>query len=135
MKELQALGIKTILDLEAGVRNKLGDDYYEDLDTEKEFGIRRVRLFLSNIFPISEEKAELALKEIKENGPVFVHCKFGADRTGGVCLIYEMIEKGLAVDKGLLKMYEHGFHKWPYMLWVPFFKRLVIKLKAKRGLK
>ena len=46
------------------------------------------------------------------NTPVFVHCKYGADRTGTVCAIYRVIIQGWSREDAVEEMTQggYGFH-------------------------
>lgn len=104
MKELQDLGVKTILN----VRN-LRNDNCEGKSTD--LILRKKRI---NTWTIKYDEVVSALKIIQESPkPVLIHCKHGSDRTGCIVAAYRMsIQNWTKVDA----IYEfksggYGFHE------------------------
>ncbi len=104
MKELQGLGVKTILN----VRN-LSNDNCEGKSTN--LILRKKRI---NTWTIKYDEVVSALKIIKESPkPVLIHCKHGSDRTGCIVAAYRMsIQNWTKLDA----IYEfknggYGFHE------------------------
>ena len=85
---LAKLGIKTIVDLRRPNEHSTGDEER----IVKSLGMRYVNVPMNGIVAPTEEQVVrvLALLNDTEGGPVFVHCRRGADRTGTVLACYRM---------------------------------------------
>lgn len=86
-KSLAAVGVKTIIDLRGeGGRSR------EEESVVKAAGMRYVSLPMRGLgAPPADEMAKiLALLDDPSTGPVFLHCKRGADRTGTVVACYRI---------------------------------------------
>jgi tyrosine-protein phosphatase SIW14 len=86
-KNLAQLGVKTIVDLrESGSRTGVEEKMV------RAAGMEYVSVPMYGMETPSNEKVVkvLALLEDTSTGPVFVHCKRGADRTGAVIACYRM---------------------------------------------
>ena len=83
---LAKMGIKTVLDLRGGVYKRWERQAVETA------GMRYVRIGLSGLFAPTDRQMQqiLTLLEDPANGPVFVHCRRGADRTGLVIACYRI---------------------------------------------
>jgi tyrosine-protein phosphatase SIW14 len=84
---LASIGVKTVLDLrEADGRSR------EERRLVTVAGMHYVNVPMTGLTPPSEEQITniLALLEDSAVGPVFVHCKRGADRTGAVIAAYRI---------------------------------------------
>jgi protein tyrosine/serine phosphatase len=44
-----------------------------------------------------------------DRAPVFVHCKYGADRAGAMCAVYRIVIEGWTKDQALAEMTKGGF--------------------------
>lgn len=86
-QNLAKLGIKTIIDL----RGTNGRSLTEKKEVEAA-GMRYVNIPLSGHFaPSAEEVTKLlSLMNDQSAGPVFVHCRRGADRTGTIIACYRI---------------------------------------------
>ena len=86
-KSLAKLGIKTVVDLrEPGNRSRIEEKVV------RAAGMEYVTVPMYGMETPSNDKVVkvLALLEDTSTGPVFVHCKRGADRTGAVIACYRM---------------------------------------------
>jgi len=86
-KNLATLGIKTVVDLrEPGGRTRVEEKVV------RAAGMDYVSIPMYGMETPSNDKVVkvLALLEDNSTGPVFVHCKRGADRTGAVIACYRM---------------------------------------------
>lgn len=105
MQALEKMGIKTIINLRT-----LHDDDKETRAT----ALRRehIRMIATNI---SEDDAVDFLQIVtkKENGPFFVHCQHGSDRTGAMCAVYRVVVQGWPLEEALREMMQggYGFHE------------------------
>jgi tyrosine-protein phosphatase SIW14 len=86
-KNLAKLGIKTVVDL-----RQPGDLSWNEEKIVRAAGMEYVAVPMHGMETPSNEKVVkvLALLEDTSTGPVFVHCKRGADRTGAVIACYRM---------------------------------------------
>jgi protein tyrosine phosphatase (PTP) superfamily phosphohydrolase (DUF442 family) len=87
LRYLAKLGVKTILDLrETDDRSKAEERVVTGA------GMRYVNVPMTGLIPPTEAEITkiLALLENSTTGPVFVHCKRGADRTGAVLAAYHI---------------------------------------------
>jgi uncharacterized protein (TIGR01244 family) len=87
---LARMGIKTVLDLRAESHTPAEENLVEAA------GMRYISLPMRGMrAPTDEEIARaLAIIENAGNGPVFVHCRRGADRTGTVVACYRIAHDG-----------------------------------------
>jgi len=88
MRQLEKLGIKTVVNLRS---------VHSDRDEIENTGLsyEHIRMTLWNT---QDEDIVRFLKIVTDsnNTPVFVHCQFGADRTGMMCAIYRIVVEGRA---------------------------------------
>lgn len=105
LQKLQSLGVKTILNL----RGESEETNRQQADAES-LGIKYFVVPMSNAGRPTEEQVERALSIIEnpENGPVFVHCKRGADRTGAIIAVYRMKHDGWTDEQALKEARECG---------------------------
>jgi protein tyrosine phosphatase (PTP) superfamily phosphohydrolase (DUF442 family) len=108
LEELKKLGITTIVDLrgeDASLRNR------EKQEAES-LGLRFVAIPVSGWSPpTSEQVAEfLSLFRSSAQEKVFVHCRFGEDRTGVFVASYRMALQGWSPRRALHEMYFFGFN-------------------------
>lgn len=116
--KLKSIGIKHVLDLQTGA-TWLGDgDLLREQQMAEEFGIRVWNLPLGNVLPPTKSerrKASLLLYLYAQSG-VYVHCKYGKDRTGIVCGDYLMNFEFMKRDRVIENMMDLGMHK-RYFYW------------------
>lgn len=117
-KKLAALNVKHVLDLQTGATS-LGDgDLLREQQSAEEFGIRVWNLPLGNILPPSKSerrKASLMMYLYAQSG-IYVHCKYGKDRTGIICADYLMNFEFMKRDAVIKNMKMMGMHWW-YFFW------------------
>lgn len=84
---LSSLGVKTIIDLREHDQRSMVEE-----KQVASCGMRYVNVPMSGFIPPTAEqiKQVLDLMENESAGPVFVHCKRGADRTGAVVAAYRI---------------------------------------------
>ena len=102
---LNKLGIKVVVDLrEPGDRSTLESKIVTAA------GMKYISVPMYGMETPSNESVQkvLALLEDKSSGPVFVHCKRGADRTGGVIACYRIEHDGWKNDKALVEARSMG---------------------------
>ena len=127
-RQLKAMGIKTVLDLRAG---------HSDREALGDTGLASEHISM-NAWHAEDEDVVAFLKIVtdKSRTPVFVHCQFGADRTGAACAAYRVVVCGWSKDEAIREMTEGGFHfhkTWQNL--VRYIRGMdVEKLKRKAGL-
>ena len=101
MKQLQALGIRTVISLRA---------LHSDKATLAGTGLKSVRMKMEP-WHSDEDEAVFFLKAATDtnNLPVFVHCERGADRTGVMCAMYRIVVCGWSKEQALDEMKNGGF--------------------------
>ena len=110
MKNLAAMGIKTIVSLRMSDED---EDVVEELDTDLKLKYLHMPM-LANIQPSDKQVAKfLALFADRQNLPVFVHCRHGADRTGTMCAMYRIVVEGWTKQQALDEMTSGGFGYHP----------------------
>ena len=118
LKSLKALGVRTIFDLRArtrGVRNE------EKL--AQKLGINDIDLPMSADPPSDREvKTFLSTVTNPADQPVFVHCQYGADRTGCLVGIYRERYDHWSFPKTYREMRRYGFK--------PFLSKLKATVRA-----
>ncbi len=98
MAQLRKLGVQTIVDLrESGERADAEKKVVEAL------GMRYVNVPMKGFHTPDPEQVAKVLQIIDDSasGPVFVHCRRGADRTGTVVAIYRITHDGWDNRKAL----------------------------------
>jgi protein tyrosine phosphatase (PTP) superfamily phosphohydrolase (DUF442 family) len=101
MAHLQALGIKTVINLRA---------WHSDKDKVAGTGLKSVR-FETEPWHGDEEDVVRFLKVVTDtnNLPAFVHCERGADRTGMMCAMYRIVVCGWTKSEAIAEMKDGGF--------------------------
>ena len=91
-KSLSKLGIKTVIDLRRPSEHSTTDE--ERAVTA--LGMRYINVPMNGLASPTEAQVTkvLALMNAAADGPVFVHCKRGADRTGTIVACYRMGHDG-----------------------------------------
>jgi len=119
VKELKNLGITTIVDLRGEDPDKLS---WERQQAES-LGIRFVSIPVSGWSPPSNDQIAQFLKIFRDNPreKVFVHCRFGDDRTGVFVATYRMAFDGWPAQQAMNEMYFFGFNGF----WHPSMKSFI----------
>jgi protein tyrosine/serine phosphatase len=101
MKQLKAMGIKTVINLRA---------FHADQDKVAGTGLKSVR-FETKPWRAEREDVVGFLKVAADtnNLPVFVHCERGADRTGLMCAMYRIVVCGWTKPEAIDEMKNGGF--------------------------
>jgi protein tyrosine/serine phosphatase len=100
-KELEKLGIKTIINLRAE---------HSDKDLAEGTKLNLVQIPM-NAFDVSQEDVLrfLQVATQKDHQPVFFHCLHGADRTGTMAAAYRVVIEGWPKDKAIEEMTKGGY--------------------------
>jgi len=105
MRQLEKLGVKTIVNLRS---------FHSDRDEMKGTKMGYEHIYMKTWHPEEKEVVRF-LKIVADSNstPVFVHCMFGADRTGTMCAIYRVAVQGWSKDEAIEEMRKggFGFHK------------------------
>lgn len=119
LAELKKLGITTIVDLRGENREKAE---WERKQAES-LGIRFVHLSVSGWAPPTDEQVAQFLALFREDPrqKVFVHCRFGDDRTGVFVAAYRMAVDQWSSEKAMDEMYFFGFNGF----WHPSMKKYI----------
>lgn len=108
-RNLAKLGVKTVMDLrEADERTKAEEA------AVKAAGMQFISIPMHGMeTPLNESvMAALNLLEDRTTGPVFVHCKRGADRTGGIIACYRVEHDHWENGKALAEARSMGMSRW-----------------------
>jgi tyrosine-protein phosphatase SIW14 len=125
LQELKKLGITTIVDLR-DENPQLGES--ERQQAEK-LGIRFVNIPVSGWAPPSNEQVAqfLSIFRNNPNERVFVHCRFGDDRTGVFVATYRMAYENWPAEQAMNEMYYFGFNGF----WHPSMKAFIRDFPAR----
>lgn len=101
MRELEKLGVKTVLNLRASEsdRELLAGTSLDAVEIEM------------HAWHGEEEDVRAAMAVLTDptRRPVFVHCRHGADRTGVICALYRVLDQGWSKADAIREMTEGGF--------------------------
>jgi len=119
LAELKKLGITTVVDLRGEDREK----YEWERKKTESLGMRFVHLAVSGWAPPSDEQVAqfLALFRDNRHQKVFVHCRFGDDRTGVFVATYRMAVDKWSPEQAMDEMYFFGFNGF----WHPSMKEFI----------
>ena len=98
---MEKLGVKTVVNLRF---------LHSDRDEIKDTGLAYEHINMTTLN--TEDKDVIRFLRIVNDSsrtPVFVHCEYGADRTGTMCAIYRIAVQGWSKDKAIEEMTEGGF--------------------------
>jgi protein tyrosine/serine phosphatase len=125
LKELKNLGVTTIVDLRGEDPDKTS---WERKEAEA-LGIRFVSIPVSGWSPPSNDQvaAFLALFRNNPKERIFVHCRFGDDRTGVFVATYRMAYDGWPSQQAMNEMYFFGFNGF----WHPSMKSFIRDFPAR----
>jgi protein tyrosine phosphatase (PTP) superfamily phosphohydrolase (DUF442 family) len=101
MKQLKAMGIKTVINLRS---------FHSDKDEVAGTGLKSVRFEVKPWHAEEDDVVEF-LKVVADtnNLPAFVHCQRGADRTGMMCAMYRIVDCGWTKQQAIDEMKNGGF--------------------------
>jgi tyrosine-protein phosphatase SIW14 len=111
LAELKKLGITTIVDLRGEDREKI---LWERRQAES-LGMRFVNIPVSGWAPPTNEQVLQFLSYLRDDPTqkIFVHCRFGDDRTGVFVATYRMAIEKWPAEQALREMYFFGFNgRW-----------------------
>lgn len=126
--QLKNLGIRTIVDLrgeDASARER------EKKEAES-LGLRFVSIPVSGWSPPTNEQVAQFLSLFRErpDEKVFVHCRFGDDRTGVFVATYRMAIEKWPAEQALKEMYFFGFNGFWHPAMIEFVRDFPARLHA-----
>jgi len=100
-RELEKMGIKTVVNLRS---------FHSDRDKLKGTSLGYVHIY-SKAFHAEDEDVTAFLKTVldESEGPYFVHCHHGADRTGMMCAVYRIVVQDWTRDEAIEEMTQGGY--------------------------
>jgi tyrosine-protein phosphatase SIW14 len=102
---LKALGVRTIIDLRIEKHGQAAE-----VAATKALGFSRLRIPLGREAPTKKQVATfLSTVNDPAQQPVYVHCQYGADRTGAMIGIYRVTHDGWTFDQAYKEMRRYGF--------------------------
>lgn len=129
IKELEKMGIKTIICLRTGKVDR-------DLVAGSRLTLEEIPM---NAWDVNEEHVVrfLGIAADKNRQPVFFHCQHGADRTGTMCAAYRVVIDGWTKQQAIDEMTKGGFNF--HSMWVnlpKFIENMKVEaIKTKVGIK
>ena len=128
IQELKKLGIKTVINLRSD---------QSDREMLKDSGIVYKAIPMAASDPKVEDVITfLNIITDSNSAPVFIHCRYGADRTGMMCAIYRIFIQGWSKQNAIEEMRKggYGFHSiWGNL--ADFIREMnVDEIKQKAGL-
>lgn len=109
LRRLKAMGVRTIIDLRIERKGQA-----EEEKTARELGIQRIRIPLGREAP-TRKQVETFLSTLNDPAkrPVFIHCQWGADRTGAMVGIWRETHDSWDFPRTYAEMRHYGFK--PYL--------------------
>lgn len=110
-----------VMNLQSGVFEFFNNDKYEK-ENAHEYGCIEHELHLSDFFAPSASLLKHIVGDIDVyaycGDVIYIHCKWGKDRTGMVCAAYRILRQGWSVDDAIKELHTFGFHTFPYFFWL-----------------
>ena len=105
LESLKKMGIDTVIDLRLTGADKEGKD-------ARKLGMELVALPWHCLFPKDDATAKF-LKYLRDHPDkkIFVHCRYGNDRTGMMIAAYRMAVEGWTAEEARKEMNAFGFHR------------------------
>jgi len=119
LSELKLLGVTTIVDLRGEDQEKVT----WERNRAESLGMRFVHIPVSGWSPPTDEQVVqfLSLFRGEQGQKVFVHCRFGDDRTGVFVATYRMTFEKWSAEQAMKEMYFFGFNGF----WHPAMKSFI----------
>ncbi len=125
LSELKLLGVTTIVDLRGEDQEKIT----WERNRAESLGMRFVHIPVSGWSPPTDEQVVqfLSLFRGEPGQKVFVHCRFGDDRTGVFVATYRMTFEKWSAEQAMKEMYFFGFNGF----WHPAMKSFIRDFPAR----
>ncbi len=108
LAHLQQLGVKSVVNLRGA-----GSASEAEETQARQLGILYTNVPLRGLSAPTEEEMKQVLALLKSlPAPVFVHCLYGADRTGTIVACYRIERDGWTGEAALREAREHGIGFW-----------------------
>lgn len=106
---LASLGVNTIINLRDDARRAASEER-----GARAAGLRYYNVPLKRLGRPTDSQIErlLSLIEAPENGVVFLHCEYGADRTGTVVAVYRISRDGWTGREAIREAKRYGMKFW-----------------------
>jgi protein tyrosine/serine phosphatase len=104
-RRLKELGVTTVINL----RDE-DDLAVAEKEAVKSAGLRYYNVGLPGLSGPSDEQVARVMTVIDapESGPVFIHCRRGADRTGTIAAVYRLSHEGWTAERALAEAKRYG---------------------------
>ena len=125
LAELKKLGITTVVDL----RGEDPDTIAWERQQADSLGMRFVHIPVSGWSPPTDEQVVQFLSLFRDDPKqrIFVHCRFGNDRTGVFVATYRMALDKWPAEQAMKEMYSFGFNGF----WHPSMKTFIREFPAR----
>ena len=125
LSELKLLGVTTIVDLRGEDQEKVT----WERNRAESLGMRFVHIPVSGWSPPTDEQVVqfLSLFRGEPGQRIFVHCRFGNDRTGVLVATYRMAFEKWSAEQAMKEMYFFGFNGF----WHPAMKSFIRDFPAR----
>ena len=111
-RELAAMGVKTIVDLQ-----EKDERSHAEHKLVHSLGMHYVNIPMKGMTTPKDKQISHALKELKaDRGPVFIHCHRGADRTGVVLACYRIEHDNWSREEALREARSYGMSWYQFPL-------------------
>ena len=108
LSTLKQLGVETVIDLRIAPKEVKAESV-----EVRQLGMRFVNLPMGSDPPTAREKSTfLAIVGQAKQHPVYVHCEYGADRTGVMVGLYRRIDDHWTYAQAYAEMRHYGFKPW-----------------------
>ena len=128
LAELKKLGITTIVDLRGEDREKI---LWERRQAES-LGMHFVNIPVSGWAPPTNEQVSQFLSLFRDDPSqkIFVHCRYGDDRTGVFVATYRMAVEKWPAERALKEMYFFGFNGFWHPSMISFVRAFPARLNS-----
>lgn len=119
--ELKQIGVKTILNIDSDI---------ESIRWERkiagEMGFKYISIPLSGFWTPTDRDVNRILNLLADpiQYPIFLHCKYGQDRTGLIVGLFRVFHQDIDAEIAYEEMLEYGFHQVLIFLDQYFFDRI-----------